>query len=440
MRVLLIHRSDYAQGGGGAIAMYRLHTGLRQAGIDSTILCSVKTTSSPNVLNFPRPTRWRVLEAGLRRIAQRVGLNDVHAVSAFAFKSQPVFQSADLLNFHGLHGNYFSYLALPSLTREKPAVFTLHDMWALTGHCAVNYDCERWKIGCGRCPYPDAHPAVKRDRTRLECKLKKWVYSRSNLTIVTLSRRQTEFAKQSLLSQLPICHIPNGVDTHVFEPLDPELCRRMLGIQPNKKVLMAAALNLSQFWKGGDLLIKALQGLPRSLQTELVLILIGNKGSAIAESTDIQTIDLGYVSNDRLKAICYSAAHLFIHPTRAESLGLVLQESMACGTPAVSFDVGGVPDLVRPGLTGYLAQPENAAQLRDGIIQLLEDEPRRRAMGQECRRVVLQEYSLDLQVKRYIALYRQLLQQTTPQDSVLGPTNSATSGSDRHGQSGNIDS
>lgn len=187
---------------------------------------------------------------------------------------------------------------------------------------------------------------------------------------------------------------------------------------------MAAALNLSQFWKGGDLLTKALQALPRSLQKELVLILIGDKGSAIAESTDIQTLDLGYVSNDRLKAICYSAAHLFVHPTRVESLGLVLLESMACGTPAVSFDVGGVPDLVRPGLTGYLAQPENAAQLRDGIVQLLEDEPLRRAMGQECRRVVLHEYSLDLVVKRYVTLYHHLLNQAEPQDSDLEPTNS----------------
>ncbi|MCR4405505.1 MAG: glycosyltransferase [Anaerolineae bacterium] len=427
MKVLLIHRSDYAQGGGGAIAMHRLHTGLRQAGIDSTILCSVKTMTSPTVMKLPRPTRWRLLEAGLRRVTQRVGLNDVHAVSAFAFKNHKVFQTADLLNFHGLHGNYFSYLALPSLTQEKPAIFTLQDMWAFTGHCAVNYDCERWKTGCGRCPYPDAHPAVKHDGTRLEWKLKKWVYSRSNLTIVTLSRRQTEFAKQSLLGHLPIYCIPNGVDTRVFEPLDSELCRRMLGIPSNKRVLMAAALNLSQFWKGGDLLIKALQALPRSLQKELVLILIGDKGSIIAESTDIQTLDLGYVSNDRLKAICYSAAHLFVHPTRVESLGLVLLESMACGTPAVSFDVGGVPDLVRPGLTGYLAQPENAAELRDGIVQLLEDEPRRRAMGQECRRVVLHEYSLDLIVKKYVALYRRVLNQVEPQDSDLESTNSVRS-------------
>jgi len=141
-----------------------------------------------------------------------------------------------------------------------------------------------------------------------------------------------------------------------------------------------------------------------------VLLLLGNRGEAIAESVGIPALNLGYVSNERLKAIAYSAADLFVSPSRAESFGLVLLESMACGTPVVSFGVGGALDLVRPGITGYLAEPENAQDLCDGIVQLLEDEPLCNAMGQQGREIALKEYTLDLQVKRYTQLYSQLLQ------------------------------
>jgi glycosyltransferase involved in cell wall biosynthesis len=121
-------------------------------------------------------------------------------------------------------------------------------------------------------------------------------------------------------------------------------------------------------------------------------------------------MNLGYISSDRLKSIAYSAADLFIFPTRADNLPLVLQESMACGTPMVSFKIGGVPDLVRPGITGYLAAPEDANDFRNGIVQLLEDKNLRDHMSQKCRAIAVAEYPLKLQAQLYIKLYHQTLQ------------------------------
>jgi len=128
------------------------------------------------------------------------------------------------------------------------------------------------------------------------------------------------------------------------------------------------------------------------------------------KALELATLNLGYVSSDRLKSIAYSAADLFVFPTRADNLPLVLQESMACGTPMVSFKIGGVPDLVRPGITGYLAEPEDAKDFCNGIVQLLEDQNLRDRMSQQCRAIALKEYPLELQVQRYIELYRQVLQ------------------------------
>jgi glycosyltransferase involved in cell wall biosynthesis len=281
----------------------------------------------------------------------------------------------------------------------------------MTGHCAVSYDCDRWKIGCGKCPYPDANPPIRRDATRIEWKLKDLIYSRSKLSIVTVSKCQTEQAKESMLSRFPIHHIPNGVDTETFQPLDPGLSRSALGIPKNRKVIMFASVNLNIYGKGGDLLLKALQNLPESLKDEILLLLLGSGGDSIARTAGIQSVSLGYVSNERLKALAYSAADLFILPTRGEGLSLVLLESMSCGTPMLSFRVGGNPDLIRPGITGYLAEPENAKDLCNGIFQLVEDGTLRNRMARNCREIAVKEYSSDLETKRYIALYSHLLQQ-----------------------------
>lgn len=407
MKVLQLWRSDSGEfGGGGAVAMYRLHSGLRQAGIDSKILCQFKTTNSPEVLQYH--SNLEQLEKILKQVTSRLGLNNIHRLSSFKIKQHPAYLDADILHFHGIHGGFISYLALPALTESKPTVFTLCDMWAMTGHCAFSYDCDRWKIGCGKCPYPDSNPSIKRDATRLEWKLKDWVYSHSNLTIVSKSTWLTELARQSLLSRYPIYQIPNGIDTSTYQPLDREQCRSELGIPLDKKVLMFAALKLDNFQKGGDLLLKALQSLPASLKTETVLLTFGKGGETLAEAVGMQTINLGYVSDDRRKAICYSAADLFLFPTRAESFGNVALESIACGTAVVSFKVGGVTEHVRHGITGYLAEPGNSQDFCNGILQLLEDRNLGTQMSQQCRAIALQEYSLELCTQRHIDLYKTL--------------------------------
>lgn len=346
----------------------------------------------------------------LARLTKSLGFNYVHFLNTFSLTQHPFYTEADVLNFHNLHTDYFNYLALPKLTTTKPAIFTLHDMWSFTGHCTYSYDCDRWKTGCGQCPYPDAYPPIQRDNTNLEWKLKDWVYSHSNLTIVAPSLWLTEQAQQSLLNRFSIHHIPNGIDTEIYQPLDTEQCRSVLGLPTNKYILMMGAAKLNDTRKGGHLLVKALQTLPDSLKSDCLLLILGDGGEAMAESVGMDSLNLGYISSDRLKAIAYSAADLFLFPTRADNLPLVLQESMACGTPMVSFKIGGVPDLVRPDITGYLALSEDIHDFQNGIMQLLEDSSERDRLSRNCRATALNEYSLKVQVKQYIELYRRVLQ------------------------------
>jgi glycosyltransferase involved in cell wall biosynthesis len=404
MKVLHINQSDI--GGGAAIAGYRLHSGLLHQGIDSKLLVAGALTDDKNVDEVPRR---RYLEAALYQVLQPLGLSHLHRVSSFDILRHPFFQKADVLNFHNLNTGYFNYLAIPRLTAYKPAVFTLHDMWGFTGHCAYSYDCNRWQMGCGHCPYPDTYPAIRRDATRWEWKLKDWIYSSSNLEIVAPSTWLAELAQASMLGRFPVHHIPNGIDTNVYQPLETDLCRSALGISSTAKVLLFSAASLNDLRKGGNLLLQALQQLPSSLKEGCLLLTFGGQPTQLETETGIATMHLGYISSDRLKSIAYSAADLFIFPTRADNLPLVLQESMACGTPMVSFKVGGVPDLVRPNVTGYLAQLGDISDFRKGITEILEDDEKRQLMGLNCRQIAQEEYSLELQATRYKSLYEKAL-------------------------------
>jgi glycosyltransferase involved in cell wall biosynthesis len=407
----VVHLSYYGPEGqtGGAIATRRLHFWLRKAGIDSKVLNIQKTDKSFHFETVKSTKSERAINAILKRyIFAPLSLNGVGGVGSLKIRNHKAYHNADIINLHRIY-DFFSYLALPWLTENKPTVFTLHDMWALTGHCYQSLGCDRWKTGCGNCPHPSIAPPIKRDNTRLEWKMKKWVYHRSNLSVVTLSRWKTEIAKQSILGHLPIHHIPHGIDMNVFEPLDKKQCRSMLGIPTGKKVLTFVAQHVHAYIKGGDLLMKALDKLPRSLKKNVILLLLGHGGFKFCNSVDIQTINLDYVKNERLKAICYSAADIFLNPTRAESFGLTMLESIACGTPVVAFRVGAVPDLVRSGLTGYLANPWDIGDYCNGIVELLEDESQHALMSRRCREIALKEYSIELMVQRYIKLYQQLM-------------------------------
>lgn len=405
MKVLHINYTDHEGAGGAGVSTYRLHMGLRKAGVDSKILSRLKTLKSDDSEQIKK----RVLEYLIRPVSSRLGFNDLEGVASFSVHRNRLFKEADIVNIHCIHSGYFNYLALPKITRLKPTVWSPHDVWPLTGNCALWLDCMRWKTGCGHCPHPDSYPPMRRDGSAVGWRLKNWAYSRSNLHFIVTSRWFVEVTQQSMLKRFPIHQVPWGVDTEVFKPLDQRHCRSVLGIPQDKKVLMFGAVNSKLSNKGGDLLIKALEILPVSLKKDLVLLTMGHRTEQVFERLKIPMVHAGYVSNDHFKAIVYSAADLYLLPTRFETFSIVCIESMGCGTPVVSFDIGPVPELVRHGRTGYAAMFESAEDLAHGTEELLRDETAFQAMRKRCRDMVVNEYNEELQTKRYIEVYKKVL-------------------------------
>jgi glycosyltransferase involved in cell wall biosynthesis len=418
VHVLFVHSTDqHALEAGGLISMRRLRRSLREQGVDSQVLCATRNGPPSEAETIPGASGLSGLEAPLRRIARRIGLNDVHRLGTFKIPQLAAYQRADVVDFHCIHGGFFNYLALPALTRHKPAVLTLHDMWPFTGHCANSQDCERWIQGCGRCPYPNAYPSVSRDATHLEWRLKSWAFGRSRLSVVAPSRWMVTSARRSLLSRFPIFYIPHGVDTDVFRPVGRACARAALGIRPNSRVLGFACTRIDDprtgapnKAKGVDLLIEAVRDLPDHLKTNAVLLLMGQGGGRLGELTGVPVVGLGYVSSDRMKAIAYSAADVFISASRGESFGLVALESMSCGTPVAGFDVGGLKEVLRPGVAGEVASNVTGSALRDVIVQMLENDVRRARMSRQCRDIAVAEHGLDVQARRYLQVYRDTIQ------------------------------
>ncbi len=407
MKVVHLWNSDGPSGGGVANAMLRLHYGLIEKGIDSKILCDKNTTGDPNVFLLHK---WRKLDLISENIMHRLGLADIHRLSSLAIPKHPIFRQADIIHIHGLHSGFISYLILPKLTKIKPTVMTLHDMWAMTGHCAINYDCMKWQTGCGKCPYPQVIPKIKRDSSAFQWKLKKYIFGKSQLTLIAPCEYIAQRARKSpLTNKLPVERIHFGMDTNTYKPIDKTEIRKMIGIPKDKKVLMMASLDLNQHHKGADLLLQALEKLPDDIKQRCVIILLGFMGRAISDKLPIPAINVGYISEDRIKAIIYACADIFVHPTRADTLAQVILEALACGTPVVSFDIGGISALVKTNITGYLAEKENPDDLANGIKLLLENDELRNSVSQNARTMIVNEFPLEREIEEHIQIYENVL-------------------------------
>ena len=426
----ILHLNTTAHAGGAARAMYRLHQGLQQQGHHSAIVARLNNgLADPNVHELATLTRPqhrpgdRLLTPAGRIAELSLGLPRWAYPYSHYLPHTDLFRQADVLNLHNLPGGYFNYRLLPQLTAAKPTVWTLHDMWPLTGHCAYAYDCERWRTGCHHCPLLRRanHDLVEprptwRDLSRPGWQQKAHLYRQSRLTVVAPSRWLQTLAQQSILGPAaPIHFIPHGIDLDLFRPGDQAAARHRLGLPAAASVLFFSAQLTGSRRKGLAELLASLAQLPPAGAGDppTWLLTIGETGAITHLGGQYHLRELGYLSDEARIRDCYVAADLFVFPTRADNQPLVLLEALACGTPAVSFAVGGVPEMVREGETGLLAPAGDPAGdpagLAHAIHTLLHNPTLRHRLAHTSRHIATTEYDLKLQVARYEALYKDLL-------------------------------
>ncbi|MCM8811697.1 MAG: glycosyltransferase family 4 protein [Candidatus Omnitrophica bacterium] len=402
----VLHLNTWDNAGGSGRASYRLHQGLKKRGVRSRMLVGHKRTDDPDVALM-----GSFLDRLAGGICNAAGFHYLFYPSSLRIHKHPWVREADIIQMYNTHGAYFSHWVLARLSQEKPVIWRLSDMWALTGHCSYSYECERWKTGCGSCPHLKEYPALPWDITGLLWKIKDRIYSRSRLAIVCPSRWLMNLAMESpLLNRFPIHWIPNGLDLELFRPHPKKEAKNRFGIPQENKVILFSASSILSPRKGAAYLTTALGRLNGSLaKTTLLIVGAGARLFESRLSVDVKRVEA--VEGDEPLSWIYSAADLFVLPTLADNLPNGILESMACGTPAVSFRVGGVPEAVRHMETGYAAAPGAADDLSKGIRLLLEDDLLRERMGRRCREVTEREYGEETQTDRFEKLYREILKE-----------------------------
>jgi len=290
---------------------------------------------------------------------------------------------------------------------QKPVVWTLHDMNPFTGGCHYNVGCNRHRESCGQCPQlgsTDENDLSQSIWSRKETAYREAIEN-GRLEIVAPSEWLAEEARRStLFSKAPVHVIPNSLDHETFHPRNTDGLRSALSIPADHRILLFVADSTQNHRKGFDLLQDALIELN---EEKVTLVSIGSNRPELDISTPL--LHLGRITSNVLLSVFYSLADIFVIPSRQDNLPNTVLESMACGTPVVGFDTGGIPDMVRPDKTGWRAEPGDAHSLRHTIEEALSNDTTLQRIGQTCRDVVENEYTLEVQARAYRNLYRELL-------------------------------
>jgi len=276
-----------------------------------------------------------------------------------------------------------------------------------TGGCHFSTGCEAFSEQCRNCP--QLGRSGDNDLSTEVFAHKQLAYEGKNLHIVTPSRWLTGEAKRSqlLAGAKSFQTIPNGLDLDLFSPQDKRAARASLGLPSSGVVLAFGADSVTNRRKGFNELLAALSLI--NSKVPLTGLIFGRGVIETPVPGLANLLQLGYVADAERQSLVYSAADIVVVPSLEDNLPNVGLEAMACGTPVVGFDIGGVPDYVRPGETGSLARPADPADLAHQLSWLIDHSEERLGRGRRARRMMEREFSQETQARAYIRLYEQLL-------------------------------
>lgn len=418
----IVHVNTFDISGGAARSAYRLHQGLQVLGRDSSMFVCQADSKDPTVTEMQRSEDF--LHRIGRRLRKDTIARDFRTYRPTRPKGLEPFQDCrshyrsdflrqlpdcDILNLHWIGNSFLDYesffASVPAKTR---VVWTLHDMNAFTGGCHYDLGCGRFTDCCGKCPQLGSNDPDDLSHRIWQRKAKAFsLVDPSRLQFVTPSRwLAADLVRSPLTARFPVAVIPYGLNLEDFAPRDRKQCREILGLPQDARVILFVADGLDNERKGFALLADALSALPRDLP--VAILSVGRNKPDVG--IDVPWIHVGSVGNDRLLSMVYSAADIFVIPSLQDNLPNTVLESMACGTPVLGFDIGGIPDMVRPGLTGMLVPPRDVGAFGVAMVRLLQDPERLREMGRNCRRIATEEYPLEMQALRYSKLYERMLE------------------------------
>lgn len=373
MKIVIVNTSD--AGGGAERISSTLAKGLREQGHKVSFICSTA--------HFPESrSTMGVVDWLLGRMLKQIGFADSISLGALRFLHYPEVREADVIHFHNLHGFYFGMAMLPKIIADKPCLWTLHDCWALSGGCYSHLDCryqncKNWLHSCRPCFGHGVFPMTGLiDTAAVMLRLKQKALGamvRHGGLVNGVSQWMTQRAVDAFtaagLDDSSVKCIPNFVDIPSDENTWPAL---PVSVPLGKPVVLLVGANIYSHAKGISTALCALRCL---LHRPYTLLIIGTPlpFSVLHEyGLEDRTIQVGRLDDRSMLGAFYGAATVTLVPSMAESFSLVAAESIACGTPVIASNVMALPDIVREGVTGFLAEANNAEDFARKLFSIME--------------------------------------------------------------------
>ncbi len=412
MKILIVNISDIQ--GGAARAAFRLHKSLLSQGIDSRMLVQSRRSD-----DFTVET---VSDTKIQKIVNKLGpYIDRTPVKFYKNKTKTLFSPSwfgfgdtvkkinemnpDIVHLHWICDGM---MKIDDLVKIKaPIVWSLHDMWAFTGGCHYDENCNGYEKRCGECKVLGSEK--ENDLSRKVFMRKQKVFTHlDNMTIVGLSKWLNNCSKKStLLKDKVHVNLPNPIDTSVFKPFNKDTARELWNLPKDKRLILFGAMGATSDPRKG---FKELNEAFHKLEAKNIeCVVFGSSEPKDIDNFGVKTHYLGHLHDDVSLTTLYSAIDVMVVPSLQENLSNVIMESLACETPVVGFNIGGNGDMLEHKINGYLATPFESEDLAKGIEWVIDNE-NYEELCKNAREKVLEEFESKIVAKKYISLYKEILQ------------------------------
>jgi glycosyltransferase involved in cell wall biosynthesis len=396
--------------GGAARGAYWLHTGLRELGVDSVVytnsqathgdksVVTINKSKADKAINIFRSQADGMVASLYRNREPSLFSSGMIGVD---FTRSQAYRDADVVHLHWINAGLVNMKHLAKV--DKPLVWTMRDMWPMTGGCHYAMECDKFTSGCGTCAHLGSKS--KHDLSRILLK-RKAKYLPKSMRMVGISDWLTEQARSSaLFRDFDVRTIHNNVDRSEFFPVGKGVARELLGLRTDKKIVLTGSTSAKDPYKGFGKYLEALKELdPRDYH----LCFFGKVEKSVADSLGFDYTAFGFLHDSISLRLVYAAADVFVAPSLMEAFGKTLTEAMACGTPVVCFDATGPKDIVSHRLDGFKAKPFEASGLAEGIRWVTQEAD----YAELCRNAidkVERQFDCVVIAEQYMQLYREVL-------------------------------